>query len=147
MPLAIASTIPILSMAVQGGRTRASVLDAVREPWDRAQQGVAVVVPLTGFVPPLAQIVGMLAVLLPFHFRRRHAHLAPALRLVQAVGPWSVTEAFMLGVLVSLVKLVHLATEVPGIAMWADFVLIFVLPAAAATVDIHTLWKRMGALA
>jgi paraquat-inducible protein A len=143
----VANTFPILTMEVQGSRTQASVLDAVRVLWDREQEGVAVLVLLTGFLLPLAQIVGMLAVLLPFHFRRRHAYLAPALRLVQAVGPWSMTEVFMLGVLVSLVKLVHLATVVPGVAMWAYFVLIFVLPAAAATIDVHTLWKRMEALA
>ena len=67
--------------------------------------------------------------------------------MVQAAGPWSMTEVFMLGVLVSLVKLAHMATIVPGFAMWAFFALIFLLPAAASVLDVHTLWKRMEALA
>jgi paraquat-inducible protein A len=142
----IANAFPILSMEIQGNVTRASVLDSVRALWDAGLPLVAVLVLLTGFLLPLLQIVGMLAVLAPFHFGRRHRWLAPALRLVQAVGPWSMTEVFMLGVLVSLVKLAHMATIVPGVAMWAFFAMIFLLPAAATAIDTHSLWKRMEAL-
>jgi paraquat-inducible protein A len=143
----IANTFPILSMEVQGNHTQASVLDTVHALWMREQPLVAVLVLLTGFLLPLAQILGMLAVLLPFHLRRRHAYLAPTLRLVQAVGPWSMTEVLMLGVLVSLLKLAHMATIVPGPAMWAYFVMIFLLPAAATVLDVRSLWQRMEALA
>ena len=143
----IANAFPILSMELQGTVTRASVLDAVAALWNEDMGLVAALVLLTGFLLPLVQIVGMLAVLAPFHFRRRHRWLAPALRVVQAVGPWSMTEVFMLGVLVSLVKLAHMATIVPGVAMWAYFVMIFLLPAASTVIDTHSLWKRMEALA
>jgi paraquat-inducible protein A len=143
----IANSFPILTMEVQGSHTQASVLDAVHALWDRGRGLVAILVFATGFLLPLVQILGMLAVLLPFWRKRRHAYLAPALRVVQAAGPWSMTEVFMLGVLVSLVKLAHMATIVPGIAMWAFFALIFILPAAANALDVHTLWKRMEALA
>ncbi len=143
----IANAFPILTMEVQGSHTQASVLDAVDALWDSGRQLVAVLVFATGFLLPLVQILGMLAVLLPFWRKQRHGYLAPALRVVQAAGPWSMTEVFMLGVLVSLVKLAHMATIVPGIAMWAFFALIFLLPAAASVLDVHTLWKRMEALA
>jgi paraquat-inducible protein A len=142
----IANTFPILTMEVQGSRTQASVLDAVRALWDSQSRLVALLVFLTGFLLPLVQIGGMLAVLAPFWLGRRNRWLAPALRVVQAVGPWSMTEVFMLGVLVSLVKLAHMATILPGPAMWAYFVMIFVLPAAASTIDTHSLWKRIERL-
>lgn len=142
----IANAFPILTMEVQGSHTQASVLDAVEALWSSGRQLVASLVFATGFLLPLVQILGMLAVLLPFLRGRRHGYLAPALRVVQAAGPWSMTEVFMLGVLVSLVKLAHMATIVPGIAMWAFFALIFLLPAAASVLDVHALWKRMEAL-
>ena len=41
------------------------------------------------------------------------------LRVLRAVQPWGMVEVFMLGVLVSLVKLAHLASVVPGIALWS----------------------------
>jgi paraquat-inducible protein A len=143
----VANTFPILSMELQGNVTRASVLDSVQALWNADMRLVAVLVLLTGFLLPLVQIVGMLVVLTPFQLGRRHRLLAPALRLVQAVGPWSMTEVFMLGVLVSLVKLAHMATIVPGVAMWAYFIMIFMLPAASTAIDTHSLWKRMEALA
>jgi paraquat-inducible protein A len=52
-------------------------------------------------------------------------------------------EVFMLGVLVALVKLSHLAHVLPGIALWA-FGALTVLLAAILTLDLRTLWNRQS---
>ena len=51
----------------------------------------------------------------------------------------------MLGVLVSLVKLAHLAGVVPGIALWSFAALMFVMTAVAAVFDPRDLWARVEA--
>jgi paraquat-inducible protein A len=52
-------------------------------------------------------------------------------------------EVFMLGILVSVVKLAGMATIVPGLALWAFGLLIFVLAAAAAALDPHLVWEKV----
>jgi paraquat-inducible protein A len=54
-------------------------------------------------------------------------------------------EVFMLGVLVSLVKLAHLAGVVPGVALWSFAALMFVMTAVAAVFDPRDLWARVEA--
>jgi paraquat-inducible protein A len=53
-------------------------------------------------------------------------------------------EVFMLGILVSYVKLGKMATIVPGLALFSFVVLIFVLAGAAASLDPRIVWDRLG---
>ena len=69
----------------------------------------------------------------------RRGRPAPLWRLVQAFRPWGMIEVFMLGVLVALVKLSHLAHVLPGIALWA-FAVLTVLMATILSFDPRTLW-------
>ena len=66
-------------------------------------------------------------------------------RLVQTVRPWGMVEVFMLGTLVSLAKLSHIAHVKPGIALWSFGVLMFMVAAAAASFDADDLWARVEA--
>ena len=53
----------------------------------------------------------------------------------------------MLGVLVSLAKLSHLASVEPGVALWSFGALVILLAAAASSFEPHELWARVDALA
>jgi paraquat-inducible protein A len=55
-------------------------------------------------------------------------------------------EVFMLGVLVSLVKLAHLAGVVAGIALWSFAALMLVMAGISAVFDVRGLWARASAL-
>jgi paraquat-inducible protein A len=69
--------------------------------------------------------------------------LPAVFRLVQAVKPWCMVEVFMLGTLVALTKLAHLASVVPGIALFSFGGLMVLVAAAAASFDTHALWERV----
>jgi paraquat-inducible protein A len=84
----------------------------------------------------------MLYVLLPLKFNRLPRMLPRVFRLVQSLQPWGMMEVFMLGILVSVVKLAKTAKVVPGIALFSFLVLIFVMAASAASLDPKLIWKR-----
>jgi paraquat-inducible protein A len=52
-------------------------------------------------------------------------------------------EVFMIGILVSMVKLAKMAKVIPGIAIYSFALLIFVLAAAVASLDPHLVWDRL----
>jgi paraquat-inducible protein A len=55
-------------------------------------------------------------------------------------------EVFMIGILVSIVKLQGMhATIVPGLALWSFALLIVVLTAATASLDLEDVWERVEA--
>lgn len=64
--------------------------------------------------------------------------------MVRALSPWSLVGVFMLGLLVSVVKLQDLATIVPGVAFYAFVALLVVTAAAMASFDPAVLWPAMG---
>ncbi|PNU19575.1 paraquat-inducible protein A [Geothermobacter hydrogeniphilus] len=141
-----AVSFPFLAMKAGGFEQHSNLLTGVWLLLEQKMVLLAMVVLLTCVLFPLAGILGLLYVLLPLHFGRRLPRAEVVFRLVSHLQPWSMMEVFMLGILVSLVKLGHLAEVIPGISLWAFAVLIFVLAAQAAVLDPHQVWERLEAL-
>ena len=136
-----ANMFPIVGLEVQGNLNAASLYGAVETIWNNDMKGVASLVFATTILIPAAEISLMLYVLLPLKFGRLPMELASILRILQSIRPWSMTQVFILGVLVALVKLTHLAHVVPGISLWAFGGLIVLLTAAVANFNTHELWS------
>jgi paraquat-inducible protein A len=137
----VANVFPIVGLEVQGNLHAVSLIGAVDIIWDEGMIGVASLVFLTAILIPALELSLMLYVLLPVKLGQVPQGLAPILRVLQSVRPWSMTQVFMLGVLVSLVKLAHLAHVVPGVALWSFGGLILLLTAAVSSFNMHDLWN------
>ena len=105
---------------------------------------IGLLVFLTSILFPLLTIAGTLYVLLPLRFGWRFPGVAPAYRMVRLLTPWSLIGVFMLGLLVSIVKLLDLADVVPGIGLYAFVGLLLVSAAAHANLDHGAIWPRIG---
>ena len=136
----IGSLSPIVTLELKGNHSQATLLEATRLTWESGAHVVAVLSLLTAFVFPLLVIVLRLWVMVPLVLRRPVPLLAPAMRSLNWVLRWSMVEVFMLGVLVSLVKLAHLASAVPGVALWSFGALMLLMAALAASFDPRRLW-------
>ena len=62
---------------------------------------------------------------------------------VGSIGWRGVAAAMMLGVLVALVKLAHIAEIVPGVALWSLGALVLVLAAAISSFEPRALWANV----
>jgi paraquat-inducible protein A len=56
-------------------------------------------------------------------------------------------EVFLLGALVSLAKLAHMASLKPDVALWSLGALILLLALAASSLDERLLWREFDAKA
>ena len=139
----IANVFPIVGLEVQGIANATSLYGAVETIWKHDMEEVAALVFVTTILIPAMEISLMLYVLLPLKLGQMPRGLAQILRVLQSVRPWSMTQVFILGVLVALVKLQHLAHVVPGIALWSFGGLILTLTAAIASFNTHELWNMV----
>ncbi|MDN5942449.1 MAG: paraquat-inducible protein A [Nitrospira sp.] len=139
----IANLFPIVGLEAAGIKNATSLYGAVETVWKNDMQGVAALVFITTILIPALELSLMLYVLLPLKLGQAPQGLAPILRILQSVRPWSMTQVFMLGVLVALVKLVHLAHVVPGVALWSFGGLILLLTGAMASFNTHELWNMV----
>ena len=142
----MANAFPFVSLKLSGRVEENLMLSG---PLALARAGmpeIGVLVFLTSILFPLLTIAGMLYVLLPLRFGWRFPGVAPAYRMVRLLTPWSLIGVFMLGLLVSIVKLLDLADVVPGTGLYAFVGLLLVSAAAHANLDHGAIWPRVGPL-
>jgi len=138
-----ANSFPFLGFKIQAQVHETILITGVRELYHQGMWILATVVLLTTIVLPAAQMLGLLYVLVPLRLNRIPWKLKQVFRFIQSLRPWAMMEVFMLGILVSIVKLAKMATIVPGIAAFAFMALIFVLAASLAVLDPHAVWERI----
>jgi len=139
----VANTFPFLGLKLQGQIHETILITGINELYHQGMLVLATVVLLTTIIMPAAQMLGMLYVLLAIKLKRIPWKLREVFRIVQSIRPWAMMEVFMLGILVSIVKLAKMATIVPGVAAFAFMALIFVLAASLAVLDPHAVWERI----
>lgn len=139
----VSISFPFLGMKSGGIERHTALLTGINEIYGQGMVGLAFLVLLTCVLVPLLQMLGLLYVFVPLKVNRRARFAVPVFRLFQHIQPWSMMEVFMLGILVSLVKLGKMATIVPGLAVFSFGLLIFVLTFAVSAVDEHLVWERL----
>lgn len=139
----LANAFPLLVFKLQGQVKEATLMTGVRDLYAQGWREVGLVVFITSILVPLIYLLGMLYILLPLKFNRVPRHLAEVFRLVRTLQPWGMVEVFMLGILVSIVKLIKMATIVPGISLYCFAVLIFILAGSMASLDPRIIWERL----
>jgi paraquat-inducible protein A len=124
---AIANLTPILSIEVAGVQTQANIWFAVRS----LQQGwisvAALGLAFTTFLVPAVQIALLFWVLLFARGGHRPPGFGPIMKLLHRMRPWSMTEVFLLGALVAIVKLANWVPIKAGAGIWAMAALTTVL--------------------
>jgi paraquat-inducible protein A len=143
---ALANAYPIIGLKLQGQVIETTLYHTVRMLYDEDMKSLAALVFATTILMPALQLCAMAYLVVPLKLGRAPPHFGLVFRALRAVGPWGMVEVLMLGVLVSLVKLAHLAKVVPGIALWSLAALMLLNAAIAATFDPRELWVRRSAI-
>ena len=138
----LATVFPVVGLEAGGVRTATTLLGTASQLMRQDMLPVAMLVLFTGVLLPGIELLALLYLLLPLTLGRAPRGFPKVMRLIQMVHPWGMVEVFLLGVLVSLVKLAHLAQVHPGIGLWSFFALIILLATSASRFDAALLWER-----
>ena len=140
---AVANTFPLVQLEVQGATTSATLFGAVRALVSQDLVSVATLVFITTILVPALEMATMMYILIPIKLGHSVPGVPAAFRFVQAIRPWGMVEVFMLGVLVSVVKLATFANVIPGIALWSFGALMMSLSGAAHFFNPRDIWHRV----
>ncbi len=124
--LLLSLTLPFLSLSRGGISSSISVLDAVGALWSSDMRWLGIL--SLGMIAFLPLIRLCLLIWVMFRLRYRLGitqNMRRAMRWAEKLEPWAMAEIFMVGVVVSLVKIADLATLSVGPAFWALLGLIF----------------------
>jgi paraquat-inducible protein A len=135
----IAQSFPIIELEANGITSESSLFGALIVLWNEDMEIVAAIVFCATILFPLTELVALLYVLLPI----RRGYIPPGfnfvLRTIQFARPWGMLEVFMLGVLITIVKMVSLARVIPETALFA-FAALTLMITVVLTFDARTLW-------
>jgi paraquat-inducible protein A len=142
----IANAFPVMSMEAQGLSNSATLLRSAQALYDDKEPLVAIIVFMTTILLPGLEIAAMLYLLGSVRLGRVPRALSFAYRLSVAVRPWAMMQVFIIGVLVTLVKLSHMATVVLGIGVYSLAGTIVMISAAVSMYDPRAFWARVKEL-
>ncbi|WP_296949256.1 paraquat-inducible protein A [uncultured Massilia sp.] len=135
----IAQCFPIVSLDMAGLTTSATLLGAIRVLWDERMQVIAAMVFFFAIAFPALELGALLYVSFGLWRGRRVRGFNMLLRTVQGARHWAMTEVFMIGVLVTTIKMTSLARVTPHPGLFA-FGALTVLAAMALRFEPRALW-------
>lgn len=141
--LLAACAFPFLTLQASGLESAMALPQAARELWLGGRQLLAVLVFSFIVVIPGVLVVTFVALLTPLVRGRNAPWLVPAGRLVFALSPWSMAEVFVIGAIVSLVKIAAMAGVVLGLSFWSYVAFSVCFTAALSSLDRAYVWDAI----
>jgi paraquat-inducible protein A len=141
--LAVAVSYPFLSMKASGIENVMTLPQAALELYRYEMYALSAIVFAFILLVPTVMLTLTLGLILQLERRRPSPWLVPAARLIFGLGAWSMVEVFVIGVIVSLVKLSELATVSLGISFWAYALFGLCLTAAMTGLDRAYVWDEI----
>jgi len=140
----VACSFPFLGLRSGAAMQETALVSGVQTLYNQGMTGLSMLVLMTCILIPLAQMLGLFYVLAPLKFNRTAPFAGRVFRWYRSLQPWGMMEIFMLGILIAVVKLGEMATIIPGIALIAFSLLIFVLAAMLSVLEPHQVWEKLG---
>jgi len=144
--LLLANQYPFLSFSSSGIESVMTLRETPGALWNNGMPGVATLVAAFIIVVPAAVLLMSLALSLPLSRDRYHPWLVPLAKAIFLARNWSMVEVFIIGVIVSLVKIAAMATVVVGLAFWAYAAFTVCFTVTIANLDRYQCWEHLEAL-
>jgi paraquat-inducible protein A len=139
--LLLSNAYPLVALQLNGSVRATTLVGAAIGLYNQGYAPVAALVLLTTLLVPLFQISGLLYVLVPLRAGRRAPGQNELFRALTHLRPWAMSEVFMLGALVALVKLSALAEVIPGVSLFSYGALMLALSALTSITPTEQFWR------
>lgn len=142
--LLVSLTVPFLSLSRSSIESSISLLDAVAALWSNDMRALGVLMFAFIVLLPLGRLLLLAWVLLSIRFSMLPSNrLRMAFRWASFLEPWAMADVFMIGVVVSLVKISSVAMLDVGPAFWGFLGLILATVVITLVVCKDTVWNYL----
>jgi len=144
--LVMSMSFPFLSLQASGFEQVMTLPRSAYELYLDGYLSIAILVMGPIIMVPAMMISALVALLIGIRQGISGRWLVPTGRFLFFLNPWSMVEVFVIGVLVSLVKIGAMATVVLGISFWAYVVFSICFISTLTNIDRVQLWERIEEL-
>ncbi|WP_338846701.1 paraquat-inducible protein A [Massilia sp. W12] len=141
----LANFFPLIGLEVQKVQNAATIASTVQFLLQQHLFAAAALVFVCMMLAPALEIAALLYLLLPLRLGKRVPGFAFMFRLAQWIRPWNMVEVFLLGVLVSAIRISAFADIMPGIAAFSMVALMLSIMLSAYFFNPEDLWQCVAA--
>ncbi|MFT4518889.1 MAG: paraquat-inducible protein A [Halioglobus sp.] len=141
--LLLANSYSFLSFSVNGISSNITLRETPIALWQNGMPEVALLVTSFIIVIPAVVLVMLLALCVPLSQRQYRYWLPHMAKGVVRLQNWAMVEVFIIGVIVSLVKLSEIASVVLGVSFWTYVAFSICFIVAVASLDRYQCWEDL----
>lgn len=134
---------PFMAFQSQGREQQVSLITSSYDLFTLGFPLLAILLSVFILLIPALLLSAYLCVLIPLRLGKVHKLSFLLTRLIVSLHPWGMAEVFLIGVLVSLVKIAGMADIVIGMSFWAYVLFSLSLIATITTIDKMQLWSAL----
>jgi paraquat-inducible protein A len=141
-----ASFLPIMQINVLGQRSEDTLWSGVLSLYDAGGllKSIAIVVFLCSMVIPLIKLLMQLLVLLSIRWNIGRSYGLLLYRMYHHLQEWGMLEVYLMGILVSIVKLIDIASPKLDVGLGCFVALLLVQVWLEVTMSPHQIWEALS---
>lgn len=144
--LVLANSFPFLSFAANGLESVMTLRSTPMSLWQNGMPYVALLVAAFIIFIPAAVLILLALIAFPLARGKYYWWIRPAAHLMFQIQGWAMVEVFIIGVIVSLVKIAAMATVILGISFWAYTAFAILFTFSVASLDRFQCWELIEKL-
>jgi paraquat-inducible protein A len=138
-----AATESIMILNMGGLEQQQSLIGGARVLLEEQYYLVAILTLMSSLLIPLLRLLLLLYVTLSLSTNFFHSSLLWSFRLYHHIEEWGMLDVYMLGIIVSVVKMLSMAEIQPGFGLWAYAALLLTSIMATTTLNEHEVWSLL----
>ena len=138
-----AMLLPVMMLDAMGHTMATNLVHGISVLFKSGFHGVAILVLLTGVAVPFIKLLVLFVVSLSIQLKSTSTLPILFFRLYQFLDEWGMLEIYMLGILVSIIKLKDLAQLSYGMGLFCFTGLLMITVCTAISLDEHRYWSLM----
>jgi paraquat-inducible protein A len=135
--------LPIMTLDTMGLEQAGSIYDAIIVVYGSGYRFVAFMVALTSIIFPLVKFLLIFFIAFNLRIKRYPESLPKLMRCYKHIDEWGMLEVFMVGILVAIIKLHHMAHIHYDFGFACFVALLIMAMYASVTMDEHEFWDRI----
>jgi paraquat-inducible protein A len=144
--LALAMSFPFISFSAQGHERVIGLQQSIDILIQEDYTSLALMIYLSIIIIPAVFLAGIFYVYLAIKCGRLFPATRVVMRTLLTILPWSMVEIFLIGILVSFIKIISLADVSLGLSFWAYVFFTVSLTMVIVHLDKHQVWKKLHAI-
>lgn len=144
MLLIMANAFPFLAFEVSGQFQQITLFQSMATLWQYQYHELSILILIFILLAPAAYLLCVLYLLVPLFMKKRPRHGQTIMKYLFQLADWSMVEVFLIGVLVSLIKIAGMAHVIPGISLWAYIGFSLAMTFVLAKTDRLQMWNWLN---